>query len=190
MAEDNILTCRFIFTTTNPSAIIPAISSRCLPLFFAPAGQDIVLGHLMDIRAQETAGSPTCSDDDLDLIVQAAAGDMRRAVLLLQAALQSGRCEDLLVHTSSENATIVLQALHALREGDMRGGIRRMESLMIDYGLSGSEVLYEARTIVQKEYNHPALAIALADAEYRLMHANNEYIQLGAFATGIRDVFS
>jgi replication factor C small subunit len=188
--ERTSTTCRFIFTTTNPSAIIPAISSRCLPLFFAPAGQDVVLAHLMDIRAKEAAGSSTCSDDELDLIVQAAAGDMRRAILLLQAALQSGRCGDLLTHTTSENTTIVSQAINALREGDVRGGIRRMESLMIDYGLSGSEVLYEARTIVQREYNHPALAIALADVEYRLMHANNEYVQLGAFATGIRDVFS
>jgi replication factor C small subunit len=144
----------------------------------------------MDIRAKEADGSPTCTDDDLDLIVQAAAGDMRRAVLLLQAALQSGSCEDLLMPTSSENATIASQALNALRDGDVRGAIRRMESLMIDYGLSGSEVIYEARTIIQREYNHPALAIALADTEYRLTHANNEYIQLGAFATGIRDVFS
>jgi replication factor C small subunit len=183
-------TCRFIFTTTNPSAIIPAISSRCLPLFFAPLSQDVILNHLMDIRAREAGGSPACSDDDLDLIVQAAAGDMRRAVLLLQAAFQSGRCEDLLTHTSSENATIASQALNAVRDGDVRGAIRRIESLMIDYGLSGSEVLYEARTIIQREYNHPALAIALADTEYRLTHANNEYIQLGAFATGIRDVFS
>jgi replication factor C small subunit len=183
-------TCRFIFTTTNPSAIIPAISSRCLPLFFAPLSQDVILNHLMDIRAREAGGSPACSDDDLDLIVQAAAGDMRRAVLLLQAAFQSGRCEDLLTHTSSENATIASQALNAVRDGDVRGAIRRIESLMIDYGLSGSEVLYEARTIIQREYNDPALAIALADTEYRLTHANNEYIQLGAFATGIRDVFS
>ncbi len=188
--ERNSKTCRFIFTTTNPSAIIPAISSRCLPLFFAPLCQDVVLNHLLDIRAKEAAGSPICTDDDIDLIVQAAAGDMRRAILLLQAALQSGRCEDLMTHTSSENATILSQALNALRDGDVRGAIRRMESLMIDYGLSGSEVLYEARTIVQREYNHPALAIALADTEYRLLHANNEYIQLGAFATGIRDVFS
>jgi replication factor C small subunit len=183
-------TCRFIFTTTNPSAIIPAISSRCLPLFFAPVSQEVVFNHLMKIRAHEDASLPTCTNDDLDLIVQAAAGDLRRAVLLLQAALQSGRCEDLLTHTSSENATIVSQALIALRGGDVRGAVRRMESLMIDYGLSGSEVLYEARTIVQREYNHPALAIALADAEYRLMHANNEYIQIGAFATNIQDVFS
>jgi replication factor C small subunit len=183
-------TCRFIFTTTNPSAIIPAISSRCLPLFFAPVGQDLILNRLMDIRAQENTALPTCTNDDLDLIVQAAAGDLRRAILLLQAAIQSGRCEDLLTHTSSENATIASQALNALRDGDVRGAVRRLESLMIDNGLSGSEVLYEARTIVQREYNHPALAIALADAEYRMMHANNEYIQLGAFATGIRDVFS
>jgi replication factor C small subunit len=183
-------TCRFIFTTTNPSAIIPAISSRCLPLFFAPVSQEVILRHLTGIREKEAADTLTCTDDDIDLIVQAAGGDLRRAVLLLQAALQSGRCEDLLTHTSSENATIALNALNALRDGDVRGAIRRMESLMIDNGLSASEVLYEARTIVQREYNHPALAIALADAEYRLMHANNEYVQLGAFATGIRDVFS
>jgi replication factor C small subunit len=183
-------TCRFVFTTTNPSAIIPAISSRCLPLFFAPVDQDTVLAHLMDIRTREAAGTPGCTDDDLDLIVQASAGDLRRAVLLLQTALQSGRCEELLTHTSSENATITFQALTALRSGDVRGAVRRMEALMIDNGLSGSEVLYEVRTIVQREYNHPSLAIALADAEYRLMHANNEYVQLGAFATGIRDVFS
>jgi len=183
-------TCRFIFTTTNPSAIIPAISSRCLPLFFAPINQDIILNHLTKIRAKEAADSPSCSDDDLDLIVQAAAGDLRRAILLLQAAIQSGRCEDLLTHTSSENATIMSQAFGALRVGDVRAAVRRMEALMIDSGLSASEVLYEARTIVQREYNHPTLAIALADAEYRLMHANNEYVQLGAFATSVRDVFS
>ena len=33
-------TCRFVFSTTNQSAIIPAISSRCLPLFFAPVRSD------------------------------------------------------------------------------------------------------------------------------------------------------
>ncbi len=30
-------TCRFIFTTTNQSSIIPAIASRCLPLLLCPA---------------------------------------------------------------------------------------------------------------------------------------------------------
>jgi replication factor C small subunit len=183
-------TCRFVFTTTNPSAIIPAISSRCLPLFFAPVRQEIILRYLAGIRLAEAAGSSSCTDDDTDLIVQAAGGDLRRAVLLLQAAMQSGRCEDLLAHTASENATVASGALNTLREGDVQGAIRRMESLMIDYGLSGSEVLSELRAIVRREYNHPALAIALADAEHRMMHANNEYIQIGAFAAGTREIFS
>lgn len=183
-------TCRFIFTTTNPSAVIPAISSRCFPLFFAPVGSDVMLRHLIKIRASEAYGSQTCTDDDLDLIVQTASGDVRRAVLLLQTALMSDRCEDLFTHTLSENATIMSQAISALREGDMRGAVRRMESLMIDNGLSGSEVLHEARAVLKREYNHPALAIALAEAEHRMIHADNEYLQVGAFASGIRGVFS
>ncbi|MDP3563633.1 MAG: AAA family ATPase, partial [Methanoregula sp.] len=36
-------TCRFIFTTTNQSSIIPPIASRCLPLFFAPLDQNVML---------------------------------------------------------------------------------------------------------------------------------------------------
>jgi replication factor C small subunit len=187
--ERTSTTCRFIFATPNPSAIIPAISSRCLPLFFAPVEQGVMLKNLQEIRKKEAGGGYSCSEDDLDLIVQAAAGDMRRAVLLLQVALESGRCNDLFTISQSENGTITASALNALREGDVRGAIRRIESLMIDSGLSGSEVLYETRTIVQREYNHPAIAIALADAEYRLLHSNNEFVQVGAFATGIREVF-
>jgi replication factor C small subunit len=60
---------------------------------------------------------------------------------------------------------------------------------MIDYGLSGTEVLLEIRTVVQREYNHPALTVALADADYRLRHGNNEFIQIGAFASGLQEVF-
>jgi len=183
-------TCRFIFTTTNPSGVIPAISSRCLPLFFAPVPPEVLLRHLAAIRAARARGEQTCTDDDLDLIVQTAAGDVRRAVLLLQAALQSDRCGELFTHSFSENATITSQAIAALREGDMRGAIRRMESLMIASGLSGSEVLQETRAVIQRDYNHPALAIALANAEYRMLHANNEYIQIGAFAADIQDVLS
>jgi replication factor C small subunit len=183
-------TCRFIFSTTNPSAIIPAISSRCLPLFFAPVEQGVMLGHLRRIMACENPDTAACSDDDLDLIVQAAAGDVRRAILLLQVALETGKCQDLLVIAQSETATIAASAIAALKEGDARGATRRLESLMIDYGLSGSDVLSEIRTIVKREYNHPALAIALADAEYRLRHANNEYIQVSAFTTGIQEIFT
>jgi len=188
--ERSSSTCRFVFSTTNQSALIPPLTSRCLPLFFSPVDQDIMLDHLRTIRERENSSSHSCSDDDLELIVQAAQGDMRRAILLLQAALEAGRCQDLFTISQSETANIAALALEALKNGDMHNAIRRLESLMIDYGLSGREVFLEIRTIAQREYNDPSLAIALADAEYRIHHANNEFVQMGAFASGIRDVFT
>src|SRR5512136_1980610 len=45
-------TCRFIFSTTNQSAIIPPITSRCLPLYFSPLNPESMLSHLHMIREQ------------------------------------------------------------------------------------------------------------------------------------------
>jgi replication factor C small subunit len=183
-------TCRFAFTTTNQSALITPVTSRCLPLFFSPVDQNIMLSHLIAIRARENSGIHPCSDDDLDLIVQVAQGDMRRGLLLLQVALEAGRCKDLFAIAQSETANVTASAIDALKKGDVRNAIRRLESLMIDYGLTGSEVFSEIRTITQREYNHPSLAIALADAEFRIRHGNNEFVQMGAFVSGIREVFT
>jgi replication factor C small subunit len=183
-------TCRFVFTTTNQSSIIPAISSRCLPLFFAPLDQTVMLDHLRTIKAYEPPEKQGCSDDDLELIVQAAHGDMRRAILLLQVALETGKCDHLFEMDQSETVNISASAIKAIKDGDIRGAIRRLESLMIDYGLSGSDVLEQIRIITRREYNHPEIAIALADAELKMRHSNNEFVQIGAFTTKIQTVLS
>ena len=183
-------TCRFVLTTTNPSAIIPAIASRCLPLFFAPVDPAVMLPCLRQVMEREQKGSDACSGDELELIVQASAGDMRRALLLLQVATETGRCQDLLGVAQSESATIAASALAALREGDTRGAARRLESLMIASGLSGPEVIMELRSVIQREYNDPRLAVALADAEYKMRHANSEFIQMGALTTGIQEILT
>ncbi|MCX6688545.1 MAG: AAA family ATPase [Methanoregula sp.] len=182
-------TCRFIFSTTNQSAIIPAITSRCLPLFFSPVNTDVISSRLSMIRAQEDGGAFPCSDDDLELIAQAAQGDLRKAILLLQVALQHGQCQDVSGISQSETGTITASALDAIRKGDPRSAILQFESLMIDYGLSAREVLSLVQQITHRDYNHPRLAIAIADADYRVGHCNSEYVQIDAFATGIRDVF-
>jgi replication factor C small subunit len=183
-------TCRFIFSTTNQSALIPPVTSRCLPLFFSPVDQNVILRHLRTIREMENSGIHPCSDDDLELIAQVAQGDMRRAILLLQVALEAGRCQDLFTIAQSETANVAASAIDALKKGDVRNAIRRFESLMIDYGLSGSEVFSEIRAITQRDYNDPSLAIALANAEFRIRHGNNEFVQMGAFVSGIREVFT
>jgi replication factor C small subunit len=183
-------TCRFVFSTTNQSAIIPAISSRCLPLLFSPVALNTLMVQLAAIREQEQNSAPfSCSNDDLELIAEAAQGDMRRAILMLQVAFEAGSCSNLAELSQSETGTVVVSALNLIKSGDLNGGIRQLESLMINYGLSGREVLSEIRTIAHREYNHPLLALALANTDARLGHANNEYIQIDAFATGVKEIF-
>jgi replication factor C small subunit len=184
-------TCRFVFSTTNQSAIIPAISSRCLPLFFAPLPARVIVERLVAIREQEILGvQAACTDDDLELIAEAAQGDLRRGILLLQVVSGAGSCNNLATLSQSETSTVAGSAVCLIKAGDLKGGIRQLESLMIDYGLSGREVLSEIRAVARREYNHPLLATALADTDARLGHANNEYVQIDAFATEIKEIFS
>lgn len=183
-------TCRFIFSTTNQSAIIPAITSRCLPLPFVPLPADTIIGHLNAIRAKEPEAEFPCTDDDIELIAQASQGDLRNALLLLQVALQSGQCKNIHGIARSETATVATSGIQSIKNGDVRLAIRQLEMLMIDYGLSGREVLSEIRRAARREYNDPRLAIAIADADSRIGHSNNEYLQIDAFAAGIREVFS
>ncbi|WP_333582337.1 AAA family ATPase [Methanoculleus bourgensis] len=184
-------TCRFIFITTRPSAIIPAIASRCLPLFFAPIESGIIRARLEEILAAEGATLPA---DDLDLIVHAAQGDLRRAIIYLQLAAGSGGDADLaevLAEVSrSETGNVAASAFDALRTGNFDAASRIAESLMIEYGLSAREVVHELRQVVRREYNHPALAVALADADHRLCHNANDFVQVNALLARIaREVF-
>jgi replication factor C small subunit len=185
-------TCRFILSTTTPSAIIPAISSRCLPLFFVPIESGVMQRHLTAIRDNESRGygMHPCDRDHLELIVQASRGDLRRAIMLLQLAMRSGKKGDLAAMAQSETGNITAAALVAVRGGDIRTAAKKLESLMIDYGLSAREVLSEMRITARREYNHPKFVIELADADIRIGHCNNEFVQIESFIAEIRDVFT
>lgn len=183
-------TCRFIFCTTHPAAIIPAIGSRCIPFFFGPVAPELVQAHLRKILATEIPGG-CCTDDEIDLIVQASGGDLRKSVMYLQVAAESGEPFDLSKFRESETTMVASAIYLAIASGDGISANRRIESLMIEYGLSAGEVLAELRKVLKREYNDPRIACALADTDYLLGHCNNEYIQLNAFAARIIDeVFS
>jgi replication factor C small subunit len=182
-------TCRFIFITTRPSAIIPAISSRCLPFFFSPLKPGVIEARLRSILAEEYSGRYPLTDDDIELIVQAASGDMRKAVMLLQVS--SGSEGDLVRCSQTETGHIAQAVLQAIMSRDVATAIRRIETLMIEYGLTSTEVLREFRNAVQKDYHDPEVVSLLAETDYRLLQCNNEYIQLNAMIARIaREIFS
>jgi replication factor C small subunit len=182
-------TCRFIYITSRPSAIIPAISSRCLPFFFSPLKPEVIEARLRSILREEYSGRYPLNDDDIELIVQAASGDMRKAVMLLQVS--TGSEGDLVRCSQTETGQIAHAALQAVTSRDIPAAIRRIETLMIEYGLTSGEVLMEFRNAVRKEYHDPEVVSLLAETDYRILQCNNEYIQLNAMIARIaREIFS
>lgn len=183
-------TCRFIFSATNQSGIIPAISSRCLPLFFAPIPDDLVIARLSEIRETEGVSPDDVTGEDLELIAHSARGDLRKAIMFLQLFAEIGHDLNLAELSRSETEAITATAFAALKNGDHARAKQVVETLLIEYGLTGREVLEEIREVARREYNDPRLAVAIADCDVRLCHGNNDFIQLNAMlAEIIEEVF-
>ncbi|QYZ78674.1 AAA family ATPase [Methanofollis formosanus] len=183
-------TCRFVFLTSNQSAIIPAIASRCLPLTFVPLPDRVVRRRLEEVMAAEGVGADQVGPADLDLIVPAAGGDLRRAILLLQLYAGSGGEVDLAATATSETETMATSIFEALAKKDIQGARQRAESMLIDYGLTGHEVIRELARAADRAYADPRTAVALADAELGILRGGNEYVQINALLARIsREVF-
>lgn len=184
-------TCRFIYCTPHPGSLIPAISSRCLPFFCGPIPDEQVSLRLREILVCEGIPDGRCTTDQLDLIVQAARGDLRRATMLLQVAVESAQPLEQTLNAQTESSLVAHAAFLAMRTGDLEAASRRLESLMIEYGLSSREVLRELKMMAKREYNDPRIAAAIGDADSIIGHCNNEYIQLNMLSARIiREVFS
>ncbi|MBT8507395.1 replication protein C [Methanomicrobiaceae archaeon CYW5] len=173
-------TCRFIFLARTQSAIIPAISSRTLLLFFGPLPEEIITRHLTAIGRAESGISTTVDAGEIELIAASVRGDMRSAVMYLQMAMDPAITDTIETFSESETKNITKTLFAALRNGDFDGAKKIGEILMLEYGLSGREVLGELRIVRKREFNHPALTRAIADADEKMGDAGNEFVQLNA----------
>jgi replication factor C small subunit len=178
-------TCRFIFCTTNASSLIPPISSRCLPLFFMPLTSEQIMNHLLEIMTKMEILKGTVNHDELSLLVTASGGDLRKAIMYLQVRIETGKEITPESFGEEETRKIAAAAFMAMESKDISTAQKRLESLMIEYGLSAREVLDELMFIVRREYYHPTVISCIADSDYILSHAGNEYLQVNALAARI-----
>jgi replication factor C small subunit len=178
-------TCRFVFCTTQASSVIPPISSRCLPLFFTPLTRDKILGRLTDILDTMGIDPGTVNQDELGLLVAAAGGDLRKAIMYLQVRVITGTEITPATFDEGETRKITAAAFMAMQAKDVATAQRRLEGLMIEYGLSAREVLQELMLVVRREYYLPEIISSIADTDYIMTHAGNEYLQMNALAAKI-----
>lgn len=77
---------RFCLIANYASKIIPALQSRCMKFRFAPFSSVVLRKHL---EAVAKAEGLSVSDDALSTIVEAACGDVRRGINILQSCALS-----------------------------------------------------------------------------------------------------
>jgi replication factor C small subunit len=170
-------TCRFIFVTNTIASLIDPIRSRCVPLYFLPIEDDVMTSHLRTILDAEGC---SVSDDMLEMIVLGAKGDVRKAVMWLELAARYG-VDDPLELSQTETGCMADACIRAMVSGDGDKGRQICENLMIEYGLSASDVLSLLRKSI-RAYITPDIALLFSRADIAVRAGQNEYLQMNAFA--------
>jgi len=123
----------FIFCTTDPSGIRPAVVSRLQRFTFRPLPEKHIAGKLRRIAEAE---GRTITDDAIEVIAQRAAGGMRDAESMLDQVVSSGvekidadTVRDLLGLAEMES---VDRFIGDLAGGDALDGIRLLDELERD----------------------------------------------------------
>ncbi|MDO9516975.1 MAG: replication protein C, partial [Methanosarcinaceae archaeon] len=186
--EKYTATCRFILSTTQPSRLIPPLRSRGLQLFFTYVSDAKLIEYVNYIAAQEEL---TVSDDALDAIAYHSKGNLAKALLTMQISsmsLQLGNNEisqQLIYETVlGEIPEDITKLFESALTGDIMAARKIIDKLLIEDGLSGSEILEQLHGIVVAS-NEPDSDIAkyvnnIAEADVRMLDASNDRIQLEA----------
>jgi replication factor C small subunit len=175
-------TCRFILSCNYSSKIIEPIQSRCAVFRFRPLRAEDVRNYLKHIAAQE---SISITEDALDALVHVSQGDMRKAVNSLQVAASLGEkitVETVYHTTGTARPEEVRELLQTSISGDFIAARNRLDEIMINYGLSGEDIIKQIhRTIFDldiPDYEKVRLIDRTGETEFRIVEGSNERIQL------------
>ena len=182
-------TCRFILSCNYSSKIIEPIQSRTAVFRFRPLTDKDVAKKLKFIAEREGL---EITDEGMNALVYVAEGDLRRAENLLQAcATIDKRITEEVVYkvTSRARPEEVREMIELALRGEFIRAREKLSSLLIEYGLSGEDLI---RQIHREVINMPIdekLKIRIIDKigeyEFRLVEGANEHVQLSALLAQI-----
>ena len=177
-------TCRFILSCNYSSKIIDPIQSRCAVFRFRPLSNEDIREYLERICREE---SLEVEEGALDALVYIARGDMRRAVNTLQTADSLGVpiSVDVISKVSgSANEEEIMGILTSALAGRFTEASSKLDKVMIDYGLSGQDIIRQMHSQIFKLSVDTESKVKLIDKtgeiEFRIIEGSNEKIQLEA----------
>ncbi len=179
-------TTRFILIANYPSKIIEPIQSRCAIFRFTPLKKEDVVARLKWICEQEH-----CQYDleALETIYEISEGDMRKAINILQAAAALGKVtvENVYKVVGLAHPKEIREIIMLALDGRFTDARKKLRELMINYGLSGTDVIKQIhREVFGSELKLPdEVRVMIADyageIQYRLVEGADDEIQLNAF---------
>ncbi len=180
--EKYAATARFILSCNYSSKIIEPIQSRCALFRFKPLRDDQIKERLRYIAQSEGL---KIDEKALDALVYIAEGDMRKAINTLQAAaaITTEVTEDLIYQVAARAKPQELKKMmtEALK-GNFFAAREMLNKLMIDYGMSGEDIIRQMHREVFSLEVPDRLKVKLIDLigeyEFRLVEGANERIQL------------
>ncbi len=186
LMEMYTVSTRFILIANFPSKIIEPIQSRCALFRFTPLKKEDVINRLKWICEQEQC---KYTPEGLETIYEVSEGDMRRAINILQAAAAIGTVTPEVVYkvVGLAHPREVREVITLALEGDFMRARDKLRTLMINYGLSGTDIIKQIhREIFSNEIKIPEeMRVMIADytgeIQYRLVEGADDEIQLNAF---------
>jgi len=175
-------TSRFILSANYSSRLIEPIQSRTAVFRFRPLKPAAIAEYIGRIAKAEKL---KITDDGMEALVYVAEGDMRRAVNALQVAASLGSTvdADVLYKVSS---TIRPEEVKALIEKALEGEFLRarevLDKLLIEYGLSGEDIVQQLhRTVFDlniPDESKVRLLDRIGETDFRLTEGSSERIQI------------
>jgi replication factor C small subunit len=177
-------TTRFVLSCNYSSKIIDPIQSRCAVFRFRPLNPEQVKKYVRRIAKEEGVD---VTADGLDALLFVAKGDLRRTVNTLQVAASLGGTVDadaVYKTTSTARPEEVKRLLETALDGDFMAARAVLDDLLIEYGLSGEDVIRQIHRSVFDLTIPDATKVRLVDKvgeiEFRMVEGANERIQIEA----------
>jgi len=180
-------TSRFILIANYPSKIIEPIQSRTAVFRFTPLKKEDVISRLKFIAANEKV---VVEEKALEAIYEISEGDMRKAINILQAASAGGRVTIDLVYkvVGLAHPREIREMITMALNGDFMKAREKLRRLMVDYGLSGTDIIKQIHSEIFKSSDADLpeeVKVLIADyageIQFRLVEGADDEIQLNAF---------
>ncbi len=182
--ENYTQTCRFILACNYSSKIIDPIQSRCTIFRFKPLSKEDLAAIIRRIAKAEGLRVDAKAEAAL---FEVSRGDVRRAENILQACAAMGKVvsEDAVFSIASYAKPREISSLLELAlKGDFLAARKQLLRVMLEYGLSGLDVVKQLQQAVWKlgvlDRQKLEMVRACGEAEFRMVEGADAFVQLEA----------